>query len=514
MASSGSEVNNYRGYGSLSSFSVILKNVDGKRTFNISSLVTDISIYEDIFAKTLSGVLTIKDGINLMNGFGGMSKDENKSFPIVGEEFIEISYGVGDDPAIFRRFSVYSISQIEIDSNLTSRSYSIKFCSEEALIDAVTLVQRGFSNQQISTMVETIAKDYLKLDQELENGKKKKNLQIQPTRGPQNIVVPRLTPLETMDFFAKRSIAAEIFTSGTYLFFENKDGFNFCDIEYLIYQGKKRVEQDKKRYTYYYNQAQIPVTEANGKHDPTGIFKTLLNMVQLHKFNTLEKLHRGYFESEALIYDFLNASARSEPYVHKFLDNYTNLNTLGQSETLTQGSYPENSIDFMKSVTTEPKDPPTILGLFGLLKDKTPPQRHTKLFFIPKDTLQPDTFLEKIYASRASYMARFVQNMFRCDVYGDTTIGAGDVIILNLPEISGVTASVNDKTGRKTDRYLSGYFMVTAIHHKLTPETYMCTYDMFKNGYSEPVVSTDNPDIPEPAQTSYLNNAKDIGMKK
>jgi hypothetical protein len=56
MASSGSEVNNYRGYGSLSSFSVILKNVDGKRTFNISSLVTDISIYEDIFEDIIEDI--------------------------------------------------------------------------------------------------------------------------------------------------------------------------------------------------------------------------------------------------------------------------------------------------------------------------------------------------------------------------------------------------------------------------------------------------------------------------
>jgi hypothetical protein len=82
-------------------------------------------------------------------------------------------------------------------------------------------------------------------------------------------------------------------------------------------------------------------------------------------------------------------------------------------------------------------------------------------------------------------MTRLVQNMFSIEVYGDTKIGAGDVIMIDLPEIDGFTS------GSKFDKYMSGYFLVTSIHHKLTPDSYHCTYDIFKNGFSQGVINSE-----------------------
>jgi hypothetical protein len=238
-------------------------------------------------------------------------------------------------------------------------------------------------------------------------------------------------------------------------------------------------------------------------------FKNIISLTQKHKFDTIEKLKRGYFESEVLVYDFLLRKAT--PYTFKFADKYTNFNTLGAAgESVSEPSYPENSLDFIKSVTQDPEKPATkLLGIFDLKKDD-PPGKHSKVFLIAKDSLQPDTFLEEIYANRNSYMTRLAQNMFTCDVYGDPSLTAGDVITINLPDIMGTSESTKSQN---TDYFLSGYFMISAIHHKLNPESYACTYDLFKNGFSSPVITTDNTETPDGASSAYLNQAAELKVK-
>jgi len=500
----------YRGPGSVESFKIILKNVDSSKSYDITSMVTDVSLYEDIFKKAIYGVIAIKDGINLMNGMTQDKQNGTSSFPIVGEEFIEMSYTVSGFEQVNRRFAVNAIKQVTIDKTLKSRNYVIDICSEEYLIDATTLVQKSYQDQ-ISNMVEDILKKYLKVDKEIPNAKRKKAYDIQATKGQQNLVIPRLTPFETLDFLAKRSLAETVFQSGSYLFFENKDGFNFCDIEYLIRRGKQRYSKDITRYQYYYQDPNLPnpTHEGSGVQDDSKTFKTVISMVQKHKFDTIEKLRRGYFENDVLVYDFV--AKRVKETVFKFLDHYQDLNTLGASkvESVSEASYPENSIDFIRTVTKDAEKPQGILGFLGLTKDFPSTDKHTKLFFIPKDSTQPDTYLETIYSNRASYMTRLAQNMFTVEVIGDPLIAAGDVITINLPEIIGTTID------RKIyDVFLSGYFMVTTIHHRINSDSYMCTYDLYKNGFSNPVITTDKGEAPQPSSSAFLNNTTQLGVNK
>jgi hypothetical protein len=106
-------------------------------------------------------------------------------------------------------------------------------------------------------------------------------------------------------------------------------------------------------------------------------------------------------------------------------------------------------------------------------------------------------------------MARLVQNMYTVDTYGDTAIGAGDLIYLELPEIVGSTNPLN------YDRYLSGYFLIASIHHKFTADSYHTTFDLYKNGFSEPVITTDTDEKPTPANilstTTKLDSITNAG---
>lgn len=480
----------YGGLGSLRNLIVVLKNVDGSSSIDITSLVLNISIYEDIFSPTIYGEVSIKDAVNLLNGdeqFGG-----SFAFPIVGEEYIEITYNVFGQDTVSRRFSVYSIKNIQHDANLKVRNYVLHFCSEEHLLDATTLIQRSWKDKQISDMVKDVLVDYLKVDESVLGGKQKKIYRIQPTRGQQQIVVPRLTPFETLNLFARRSIAEKLFESATYVFFENKDGFHFCDIEYLIQAGRQKRTNDIKTYSYYHQQKVFgeDADSPGGDDNYKNAYKTIKDFKQKHKFDTIEKLKRGYFENEAITVNLTNREVSNT--VFKFIDNYEKTNAMGDPDTGKNIVYPENTLDFIATVTTQPKIAPKILGIFSI-KSKDSPGKHTKTFLIPKDGTKSNAFLEEIYTNRASYMARLAQNMYTVDVYGDSSITAGDLITIELPEILGSTEP------NKKDRFLSGYFLISSIHHKITSDSYHCTFDLFKNGYSSPVMSVESSPEPPPA---------------
>ena len=459
--------------GELKRLKVVITNTDGSRKQNISLLISNMSIFEDIFKNTLYGAVDIIDSVDLLNGLSSKDPLGKFGFQLLGEEFLEIDYEVEGRPPVSLRFAVYKISGIVNHDNNTKRTYTLHFCSEEHLIDATNVVMKGYS-QTHSDNIKSIANEFLFLDKEGTpfKGKRKKELLVQPTMGLQRVVIPRLPPLQACQFLARRSIAETTFTSATYLFFENMNGFNFCDIEYLIKTGMEKIKSgsfkntktSSEDYRYFFE-------KSVNNSDPNSFrreFKTILQMSHKSYFDTVEKLKYGMFESDMIVYDFVNH--QTLPSRYRFLDNSDKTN----NSTLTLGneagkSVPENSITFMNSVIS--KDDKDI--------------KYSRMFVIPKDlsSTNQDTYLDKIYPARASYFTRLAQNMYTLDTYGDPLIRAGDVIYLNIPA-GGFDASLNDT-------YQTGYFLVCTIQHIFTQNSYQTTMDVYKNALGAKVETTE-----------------------
>lgn len=453
--------------GLLKNLTVLLKNADGSKAVVITNLVMQISITEDIFKNTLYGSIRILDASNLLNGL-------SSGFPIIGEEFLEIDYSVDWTPApvnVSLRFAVYGIEKIEYAKNNTRKEYTLNFCSEEHLIDATSVVMKAYKETN-SDNVKKLLEDFLYINKQgtpFKDKRIKKIDKLEPTRGLQNICIPRLSPLQAAQFLARRSISTANFGSGTYLFFENFRGFNFCDIEYLIKTGIEKANKSGSAsepvsdYHYFFEN---PLIEAKiGKE-----VRTILKMTHKSYFDTIQKLKHGMFESDVIVYDFVNQQML--PTRYRFLNNDKKDNnstlTLGGKE---QQSYPENSITFMKSVISE----------------EDTDIKYSRFFVIPKD-LSPqinDTYLDEIYPARASYFTRLAQNMMTLDVYGNPNVNAGDVIYINVPN-----GNPDPKSAEKNNPYTSGYYMVCTINHILTQSTYQAKWDVYKNAFSSQIKST------------------------
>lgn len=453
--------------GLLKNLNVLLKNADGSKNVSITNLVLQISITEDIFKNTLYGSVRIRDASNLLNGLPS-------GFPIIGEEFLEIEYSVDWIPApvkVSLRFAVYGIQNIEYAKNGTLKEYTLNFCSEEHLIDSTYVVMKAYTAPHSDT-IKNVLQDFLFIDKQNTpfKGKRVKKIdKLEPTKGIQNICIPRLSPLQAAQMLARRSISDSNFESGTYLFFENFRGFNFCDVEYLVKTGIEKINKNKPADNpdneFYYS-FENPLIEMRKERE----VRTILKMTHKNYFDTIQKLKNGMFESDMLVYDYINR--KTIPSRYRFLNNDKGDNnkslTLGGKE---QQSYPENSITFMKSVSSA--------------DDKE--IKYSRFFFIPKD-LSPtmgDTFLDQIYPARASYFTRLAQNMMTLDVYGNPNVNAGDVIYINVP-----SGNPDPKDSPKNNIYTSGYYMVCTINHILTQTTYQAKWDVYKNAFSSQIKST------------------------
>ena len=169
----------YKELGSLKNFSVYLLNTDKTKTIDITLQMLALTIYEDIFSPTLYGTITISDSVGLMNGVKGSG---NVYFPIVGEEFLAVNYEVAGKPDVTLGFQVYKIEGIENEPNFKNRKYQLHFASVEHFTDATTLVQKSYKSA-LNDVANDIFTSYLKTN---------KKLDIQPTRGQQNIIIPKI----------------------------------------------------------------------------------------------------------------------------------------------------------------------------------------------------------------------------------------------------------------------------------------------------------------------------------
>ena len=83
--------------------------------------------------------------------------------------------------------------------------------------------------------------------------------------------------------------------------------------------------------------------------------------------------------------------------------------------------------------------------------------------------------------------AELTKNVIQFDVPGDSNLFAGDVVNLQIP-----THLPNHK--EPYDQYLTGKWLVTAIHHKINNWGYVMTLECMKDGFYG------DPDIVIPAR--------------
>lgn len=239
--------------------SITVKNVAGE-TFEVTSAIGELNIFEDIFSNTLSGNALF---IDEHGGLTGIQFEGNE------ELTVELYIDHLSESVTTHKFFIYAITDY-IRINDATSSFLLHFNSPEAIVNENTRVYKAFNGSNSESVKNIFA--YIGTE---------KQIKIEATSGKFKFVMPSWTPFEAINWYAGRSISSV--SSGSYfLLYETlKSGFRFDCFETLVsdqepvfeyrYEpaGLKTVIKDLTNIKEYEIVQLVNTLEGNGEHYTT-----------------------------------------------------------------------------------------------------------------------------------------------------------------------------------------------------------------------------------------------------
>lgn len=368
--------------------------------FNILAQVAEFSVYEDIEAPGLYCEVLIRDGIGLL-----------KTLPIVGEEWLDLTFTTpGRDPYTVR-FHVYGIKDIAANPTQTIQNYTIMGVSEETFLSNSNLVEKGY-NDTIDNIVRDILQNILKTQ---------KTFTYEPTKGPQQIVFTRKSPWEAIDLVKKRACSANN-ASSSYFFYENKYGFNFNTLENLMVSNATKIGD--KIFTRYTALSSDSTSQLG--------FRNIVDFKQGSQFDMIQSIRGGALNNIHQSFDLVKKTVTDKQYTLQDFSSFATADDTGAVSPFTTSNF--------QNYGTNP----------------------TVRFFSVEDSGKPETFIPDFLSKKIGYLATQVMGTIDIYVNGDSSISAGDVITIEVPKSDGLT-----RTSIDPEPLVGGNYLVAKIRHMI-----------------------------------------------
>jgi hypothetical protein len=405
-----------------------LVSLSGKSRQSIISQVITFDIYESLTLPVMYCEIMINDAINLIEGF-----------PIIGEEYIEIEFKNPELNATQNfRFKTCAITNKFTEGQGKRLYYVIQAASEEVLENSYRYIQRKYNDGNPYTMISDILNRDLKT-------KKQLRTDDSTARGTDKITITQLAPLQAIDMIRKRCVSKK-YKSSSYVFFENRLGFNFTTLEHLISTGKNSIGD---KIFFYDSNVNDDIKNINVRN--------------------------------ILAYQQVNFSAIGDMVQSGGLANRT------ISIDLKTGIL--NTIDFNfaeqinKFAQTDPDNVSKIRTSTFMNKYANPSGSSTVMSnLLPKSSINGESFIEESAGFLQSYINQLTQNIVRILIYGDSAITVGNVIKLKFPEIKGTTDKMEDS------KFSSGNYLVAKVRHSFVVRdkvSYKMSIECMKPSYGE-----------------------------
>lgn len=209
---------------------------------DIDALFEELNIYDCIFNSCASGTLLIRDSI----GF-------SSKLVFDGSEVLLVDISKADNLAkIKRTFRIYKQTNRK-SVNKTTETYLLHLISDEYIFSQQQIVSKLY-NSEYSTAAGDILINYLGIDENNISA-------FETSKGVRNFSIPNLTPINALQWLAKRSLSV-VDDLPSFLFFENKYGYNFVTITSLMREYVNRISGNPEKYKINYQMKNIPVPDS------------------------------------------------------------------------------------------------------------------------------------------------------------------------------------------------------------------------------------------------------------
>jgi len=413
---------------------------------DLDNYLVELNLFEDMFSNAIYGNIVVNDHRNLIRELQ-LEGDETLYIDLLSDRFVDSS------PMRYRKeFRVFSVSDRIISHEKGSQIYTLNFCSKEVFRDTLQPLYRPFDGETISDVVELIYNEYL-LQSRYPGGPDNTLTILDPTANPVNFISPGWTPFKCINWLASKSISANG-SACNYLFWETSKGYYFGSVEEIF----RRFTATKNTIGYYtYRQKDINYDALYADLPDEGVLD-LFSIDSINIENASDQLKltsEGELASTMLTIDINKKEFFNTVYDHSArFEDYAHLTAGGAAPWGPRATVnPKNSLAFYP--------------------------RNSKLFDDFTDNV--NEVYERVFGPRYSNL-RDVQNFkLNITIPGRTDLQAGNIIELLWPDTVPFKTSSSD--GTFADKRYSGYYLVTAIHHKINLLNHNCTLEVVRDSF-------------------------------
>lgn len=415
--------------GDISVEKVTISSLVSDKSFNVANQLLTIQIFEDMFSPFITGSLIFQESLDFAS-----------NFPFVGEEVLDLRIytptldkAKPKDGVIEGRFYIYKMADREEVSD-RSTVYQLHFISIEAISDINTKISKGFDGK-ISDIVEKLIKG--------DDGMQSlKPANIEKTSNKTKYISNFWSPVRNINFLADRALNQQ--ESPTYIFFENRNGFNFVSLDAL--------NETKEVQEFVYNNSSDSIkAEGGSTRNLDQDYRRIGEFSVPVTHDYMDKVTNGAYGSTILFMDLA-----TKKYYNLKYSMFNNWGKESKEKRLNEFPIASNSVYTTYRATMFSDNIET--GLF---------------------TDYGDVSTARVRQARVARMKQAEAYRIQIVVCGRTDYTVGKVVKIKMFKSEPIKASDNEED--ILDNIVSGKYLVSSINHVIDREKHECHMELIKD---------------------------------
>lgn len=417
--------------------------------YDLTDFLIELNLYEDIFSNYLTGSIVISDSRNLFD-----------MVPIIGEEYLVLKFVTPSFPtSVQKTFRIYKASDRQVVRDKNTQTYVLHFASIELFYDVLLPLFTPFEGE-ITDIVGDLFDSYIAENRDFQISEAADEIKeienVTPlyvkteTANKVKFVSPGWTPFKCINWLASKSIPKDG-KAKNFLFFESNKSFCFTSVETLF-----REAYEDKTSIGKYSISAAGIRQSDNRPDLDREYFLAKDVEMVDTTDHIKNYTNGYLANRLLTLDVYN-----KEYV---VTDYDYINEYGkQYHTSGDGT---KSMPIFTSDSL--RNPATNISFYPV---------NPKLF---NDF--PDNVSEKmkdIYGNRKSSLLDLTNLRMNIAVPGRTDVEVGRILYFSYPAIS--PSDTSDANETQEDSNYSGYYLITAIRHKVSKLNHTMVMEIVKD---------------------------------
>lgn len=416
---------------------------------DLSEFVVELNIYEDIFSNYLRGNIVVTDSRNLIDKFN-----------IHGEEFLNVRLRTPSFTEVIEKtFRIFKLTNREIVRDTSVQNYVLHFVSVELFFDISLPLFTPFEGT-VTDVAGKIFSDFLATSRnfnisESNNGvtedfKETQLIVINESSNKVKFVSPGWSPLKCINWLASKAIPKDGIAK-SFIFFESNKNFYFGTLENLF---KDAYENNNYLGRYLISTSNIRQKENSQNVNREMFLAKDVEMVESTDY--IKNYTNGYMGNRLVFLDVFNKEYQLIDYDH--VNEYEKqFHTSGEGNKAKPVFNKNTARNYATNISFYPKNP--------------------KLFDNYQDNISEK--MNEIHGNRLSSMIELTNIKMNITVPGRTDAEVGRMLYFDYPSL-GAKDEKDDESSSQ-DKLYSGYYLITAIHHKVTKIEHQMVMEIIKD---------------------------------